>query len=244
MVRRMSFSRSSGPQICGCGASFDAHRDGLPADLVEGVGEALELLVTRAAGRALAHVDLIVAAAAGLEEIASEGDMIGDSFRDRFLVDEIRGLAFGAVGHIDERDARFIENLLELERILTILLDVVGVGLDALQSQGGDALDGPHDVVLVAPDGTGGSEKNVGIDGVERLAGNRGRHGGWRDEARSGRHAGQCQRGRNELPPIRSALSDSYRHGCFLPICSGDILHTSGGGMEAPVFWGGLLYAW
>jgi len=73
---------------------FDSHGDGLPADLVEGVGEPLELIVTRTAGRTPAHVHLIVAAAAGLKEIANEGHVVGNGFGDRFLVDEIRRLAF------------------------------------------------------------------------------------------------------------------------------------------------------
>ena len=81
-----------------------------------------------------------------------------------------------AVGRVDERDARLIENLLELQRIFPILLDAIPVGLDALQSQGGDSFDRPHGVVLPAPDGAGGAVKNVGIDGVERLMRNTAPH--------------------------------------------------------------------
>ena len=95
--------------------------------------------------------------------------MIGDGLRRLLGVDEVRGLPLRAVRAVDERDARVVEQLLERQRILPILLDVVRVGLDALQSERGDPLDRPLDVVLPAPEGTRGPEKNVWIDGVERL---------------------------------------------------------------------------
>ena len=71
----------------------DAHGDRLPADLVERVGEPLELLVARAAGRTRAHVDLPMVAAERLQEIAGEGHMIGNGFGDLVRIDEICRLA-------------------------------------------------------------------------------------------------------------------------------------------------------
>ena len=117
--------------------------------------------------------------------------MIGDGFGDLARIDEIGRLADLAIGRVDECEARIVENLFELHRIFSILLNGVPVRLDALQSQGGDSFDRPHEVVLPAPDGAGGPEKNVRIDGVERLMRNRAPHLGWPDDTRSGRHAGQ-----------------------------------------------------
>ena len=82
MVRRMSFSRSNGPPDMGMRRQSDSHCNRLPADLVEGVGKSLELIVARTAGRTLAHVDLPMVAAERLEKITGEGDMIGNGFGD------------------------------------------------------------------------------------------------------------------------------------------------------------------
>jgi hypothetical protein len=157
----------------------DSHGNRLPADLVEGVGESFELVVARTAGRAAPHVDLPVVAAERLEKITGEGHVIGDGFGDLPRIDEVGRLAHLSIGGIDERDASFIENLLELHRIFPIFLNGIPVGLDALESQGGDSFDCPNDVVLAAPDGAGGPEKNVRIDGVERPARSRTPRLGW-----------------------------------------------------------------
>src|SRR6516165_547561 len=63
----------------------------------------------------------------------------------------------------------------------------IPVRLDALESQGGDSFDCPNDVVLSAPDGAGGPEKNVRIDGVERPARSRTPRLGWPHHACSSR---------------------------------------------------------
>ena len=60
----------------------DAHRDGLPADLVQGVGEPLELIVARTAGRTLPHVDLPMVAAERLKKITGERHVIGNGLGD------------------------------------------------------------------------------------------------------------------------------------------------------------------
>ena len=147
----------------------DPHGNRLPADLVEGVGESLELIVARTTGRTLAHVDFPMVASERLEKITGEGHMIGNGLGDLVRIDEIRRLADLAIGRVDECDAGIIEYLFELHRMFPILLNAIRVRLDALQSQGGDPFDRPHRVVLLAPDGAGGPEKNVWIDGVERL---------------------------------------------------------------------------
>jgi len=194
----------------------DSHGNRLPADLVEGVGESLELIVARTAGWTLAHIDLPMVAAERPEKITGEGHMIGNGFGDLVRIDEICRLAALAIGRVDECDARIIENLLEIQRIFPILLNGVPVRLDALQSQGGDSFDRPHDVVLPAPNGAGGPVKNARIDGVEWLMRNRAPKLGWSHNTRSGRHAGQCQRGRHQLTPIEPALSNFWKHGYFL----------------------------
>ena len=142
-------------------------------------------------------------AAERLEKIAGEGHVIGNGFRDLIRIDEVCRLAVLAVGRVDEGDARIIEDLLELQRILPILLDVVRVRLDALQSQRGDPFDRPHDVVLPAPDGTGGPEKNVRIDGVERLMRNRAPHSGWPADTRRGHRGAGPKTGPDELTAIQ-----------------------------------------
>src|SRR5437870_3519812 len=140
--------------------------------------------------------------------------MIGDGLGHLLRIDEVCGLASLAVRCVDECNSRFIENLLELQRVFPILLDSIAIGLDSLKSQGFYSFDRPYDVVLTAPDGAGGAEKNVGIDRVERLMSNRAPRFGWRrQDARGGRR----QSGRDELPPIDSWLSGFYRHGHFLP---------------------------
>jgi hypothetical protein len=108
-----------------------------------------------------------MAGAERLEEIPRECHMIGDGLRDPIRIDEICRLADFAVGSVDERDPRIIEELLERHRIAPILLNLVPVWLDTLQSQRGDPLDRPLDVVMLAPEGTGRPEQNVRVDGVE-----------------------------------------------------------------------------
>src|SRR5580704_2113647 len=108
-----------------------------------------------------------------LEKITGEGHMIGNGFGNLIRIDEVGRLASLAIGRVDEGYTRIIEDLLELQRIFPILLNAIAVGLDTLQSQGGDSLDRPHGVVLLAPDGTGGPVKDVRIDGIERLMGSR-----------------------------------------------------------------------
>src|SRR5437879_1410760 len=140
--------------------------------------------------------------------------MIGDGLGDLLRIDEICRLAPLAVRSVDECNSRFIENLLELQRVFPILLDGIAVRLDTLKAQGFYSFNRPHDVVLPAPDGAGGAEKNVGIDRVERLIRNRAPRLGWRrQDARGGRR----QSGRDKVPPIDSWLSGFYRHGHFLP---------------------------
>src|SRR5579864_3702720 len=70
------------PPDVGMGGKFDSHGDGLPADLIEGVGESFELIVARTAGRTLPHIDLVMAAATRLEKIAGEGYVIANGLRD------------------------------------------------------------------------------------------------------------------------------------------------------------------
>ena len=78
----------------------------LPPSLVQRVGQALELLVAGPALRALPHVDLPMVAAQRLQEVAAEGDMVGDGLGDLVGIDEIGGLALLAIRSVDEGDAR------------------------------------------------------------------------------------------------------------------------------------------
>ena len=110
-----------------------------------------------------------MAGAERLEEIARECHMIGDGLRNSIRIDEICGLADFAVGRIDERDPRIIEELLERRRIAPILFNLVPVWLDALQPQRGDPFDRPLGVVMLAPEGTGRPEQNVRVDRVEGM---------------------------------------------------------------------------
>src|SRR5580658_7946265 len=71
----------------------DPHFDRLPADLVEGVGQSLELIVARTAGRALVHIDLPMVAAVRMEKITDEGHMVSNGFGDPVRTDEISRLA-------------------------------------------------------------------------------------------------------------------------------------------------------
>ena len=119
-----------------------------------------------------------------LQKIAREGHMIGNGLRDLIRIDKVCRLTLGAIGHIDECQTGSLENGLELQRIFSILLDIIRVRLDALQSHGGDFFHRPHEVVLWAPDGTGASEKNVRIDGIERLVRNRAPRLGQPNQAR------------------------------------------------------------
>ena len=74
-----------------------AHGDGLLAQPVQGIGQALELFLAGATGRACAHVDFPVTAAHRHQEVAAEGDMVGDGLGDLVGVDEVGGLALLAV---------------------------------------------------------------------------------------------------------------------------------------------------
>src|SRR5262245_60230632 len=120
--------------------------------------------------------------------------MIGNGLRDLIFVDEVRRLAHFAVRRVDEGDARLIEELLERQRLAAVGLDLVPVGLDALESERGDSLDRPSDIVLSAPEGARGPEKNVRIDGVERAMRNGAPHAGWSDETRGSSHATERHR--------------------------------------------------
>src|SRR5262249_27534046 len=91
-----------------------------------------------------------------------------------------------------------------------VLLNGIPVRLDALQSQRGDSFDCPNEVVLTAPDGAGGAEKNVGIDWVERFMRNRAPQPAW-PRHRGGSYAGQYERGRNKLPPSEPGLTHIHR---------------------------------
>ena len=153
-----------------------AHGDGLGAQFVQGVGQALELLLAGAAGRARAHVDLPVIAAQGLQEIAAEGDVIGHGLGDLVRIDEVGGLALLAIGGADEGDVRRVHQLLQFLGIGAILLDAVAIEFDALQAELRDALDRPGRLVSLfaalpcpAPDRAGGAEQNVRIHRVQRL---------------------------------------------------------------------------
>src|ERR1043166_7089380 len=112
------------------------HLNRLLADFVERVRKPLELIIARTAWRTLAHIDLPMVAVERMEKITSEGHMIGDGFRDAVWIDEIRGLALFAIGRIDERNARIVEDPFELQRILPVLFNLIAVWLDALYSQG------------------------------------------------------------------------------------------------------------
>jgi len=67
----------------------DPHGNRLPADLVEGVGESLELIVAWATWRPGTHVALPDIDAKRLEKITRECDVIGDGFRDLVGIDEV-----------------------------------------------------------------------------------------------------------------------------------------------------------
>jgi len=58
-----------------------------------------------------------VVAAQRLEKIAREGHMVGNGFGDPFRIDELGRLADLAIGHINESDARIVEDLFELQRL-------------------------------------------------------------------------------------------------------------------------------
>src|ERR1035437_6400353 len=106
-------------------------------------------------------------AAERLQKITGEGRMIGNGFGDLVRIDEICRLALRAIGHIDDCDARIIENLFELQGIFPVLLNLLRVWLDPLQSQSSAPFDRPLAIVLPGPKGTGAPEINVRIDGVE-----------------------------------------------------------------------------
>ena len=175
----------------------DSHGNGLPADLVERVGEPLQLIVARAAGRAPPHVDLPMVAAQRLQKVSREGHMIGDGFGDLVRIDEICRLAAPAVGRVNEREARFVKELFEFQRIFQVLLNAVRVGLNPLQTQRRDPFDRPLRIVLPPPEGAGGSEQHIGIDGIKRLMRGLMRHRtprpGWPNRARSGGRGRKCQ---------------------------------------------------
>ena len=175
-MRRTSRSRSIGTPDVRVRRKADAHGNRLPPDLVQRVGQPLELIVAGAARRPLPHVALPERRLERLKEVARERHVIGDRLRRLSGVDEIRRLPLRAVGAVDERDARVVEQLLERHRIFPILLDVVRVRLDALQSERGDSLDGPGDVVLPAPDGARRAEEKIRVDRVERLVIDRAKH--------------------------------------------------------------------
>ena len=124
-----------GPPDMGMRSQPDSHRNRLSADLVERVGESLELIGARAACRPCAHIALPESGAERLEKIARERHVVGNRLRDLIGIDEVGRLPLRAVRHVDEREARFIEELLERPRIAPILLNLLGVRLDALQSQ-------------------------------------------------------------------------------------------------------------
>jgi len=151
-------------------------------------------------------------AAERLEKIARERHMIGDGFGNLVGIDEICRLGSSSVGAVDEGEARVIEDLLKCQRIAAVILDGVRVWLDALQSEGGDSVDRPRDVMLRRPQGTGAAEKNIGIDGVERLVRNRGTRRAWRHEVGSRRDARKRQGGGEKFPPLESAFSNFHRH--------------------------------
>src|SRR5260370_12631969 len=71
-----------GPPDMGMRRQSDSHGNRLPADLVEGVGESLELIVARTAGRTLAHVDLPMVAAERLAKISGDEHTIGTGSRN------------------------------------------------------------------------------------------------------------------------------------------------------------------
>jgi hypothetical protein len=168
----------------------NSHSDRVAADLIQRVREPLELIVARTARRPRAHVAFPQRGAERLEEIACERNVVGNRLRNLIGIDEVRRLPLGAVRAIDERDAGVVEHLLEHHRIFPILLDVVRVRLDALQSQRRDSLDGPCDVVLPAPDGAGRAEENVGIHRIEGLVIHRAPHARRPEDARRRRHGG------------------------------------------------------
>src|SRR5215831_9309298 len=142
----------------------DSHRNRFPADFVESVGESLELIVARTARRAAPHIDLPMVAPKRLQKVTGEGHMIGNGFGNLLGVDEVGRLAHFAIGCIDESDPGIVENLPELEWVFSVSLDGIPVRLDTLQSQRGDPLDCPNDIVLLTPYGTGGPEQDIRID--------------------------------------------------------------------------------
>ena len=89
-----------------------SHRHRLSADLIEAVGESLELIVVRAAWRPRAHIALPDGDAERLEKIARECHVIGDRPGDLIWIDEVRRLPLRAVRHVDQRDARLVEQRL------------------------------------------------------------------------------------------------------------------------------------
>src|SRR5262245_27085172 len=194
----------------------DADGNRLPADLVQRVGEPLQLIVGRTAWRPVAHVALPQIAAEGLEKLARERHVIGNRLRGLILVDEVRRLPARAVRHIDHRQPGFVEEFLERQRIASVLLDLVAVRLDALQAQFGDALDRPLDLVLPAPQRARASETDVRVDGIERPMRDRAPQVDGSPEGGGGRHAAHRQRMRDELAAIEAAAGDATSHRCLL----------------------------
>src|SRR5262249_11285876 len=169
----------------------DSHCNRVPADLVERVGESLQLIVARPARRPVAHVALPDIDAERLEKIARERDVIGDRLRNLIGIDEVRRLSLCAVRHVDQLDSRLVEQLLEPPRIAPIPFYLLRVRLDALQSQGGYPSYRPLDLMLRAPERAGDPEENVGVDGIEGTMRNRTERAGWPNDARrGGRSAG------------------------------------------------------
>src|SRR4051812_18707108 len=95
----------------------DSHGNRLPAELVESVGESLKLFVAWTARRTLAHIDLPMVGAEGLQKITGECHMIRHGFGNLLRIDKICRLTPLPIGRVNERNPRIIENLFELQRL-------------------------------------------------------------------------------------------------------------------------------
>jgi len=168
----------------------DFHGNRLPADLVEGVGESLELIVARTAGRTLSHVDFHVAGER-LEKITGERHMIGNGL----------GIRSGSMKFVDWPISPLDASMNVMPASSKIFLSSIGffryLSMPSAYNSmpcspmAAILLTAQTVIVLPSPDGTGGPEKNVRIDGVERLVRNRAPHLGWPHDTGSGCHAEQ-----------------------------------------------------
>jgi hypothetical protein len=109
-----------------------------------------------------------------------------------------------------------VEDLLELQRLLAIRLDGVGIGLDALQAVIGDSLHAPFDVAIRPPKGTRRAVKDIRVHRVQRFVGNRALRARGIQQTSESRQASQTRRGSYEIAPLGLSFDRSFSHGTLL----------------------------